>query len=224
MYRLKASGDTTWNYYRSVNDSIAIMGENMNALVESNYTSNRKLLFRYPFNYQDSLSDPWQSYNAQGKVFRKYDGWGNIITPLGSFNNVARILTRDTITSPSFAIRTRYTWYTVNPLIPVAEYNESNGQMSFLYVFNTSVENVGSYSSISEVSPNPFGSHATLHINKPVKDMELSIMNTLGQVVRQMPITGAATAIERNELAPGLYFYKVQSPEGIVTGGKFVIE
>ena len=65
--------------------------------------------------------------------------------------------------------------------------------------------------------PNPFNTYANLEISRVEKVKSIRLFNIMGQVVRNIDYTkGEAMVIERNGLASGLYFLRIQSDRIVV--------
>jgi len=56
------------------------------------------------------------------------------------------------------------------------------------------------------------------------KEIKLTIVNTLGQTIKQVPIIDAETSLELDNITTGVYFYQIQNNQGILKTGKIVIE
>ena len=74
------------------------------------------------------------------------------------------------------------------------------------------------------VSPNPFQTSTELHTGKEFLNGELAIYNALGEQVKQQPISGQTSTIERDRLDGGIYFIKVSKPGGSFVTGKLIIQ
>ena len=79
---------------------------------------------------------------------------------------------------------------------------------------------------INSAFPNPSKDVSTLRFeNKSNQALTLFILDTEGKIVRTMSnIFTDNVAIERKELANGIYFYKLKSEETIVAKGKLIFE
>jgi hypothetical protein len=72
--------------------------------------------------------------------------------------------------------------------------------------------------------PNPFSSHATLTTGEWFSNTSLTVYNVRGQVVRKLTgLQGNKITVSREELATGLYFYKLEKDHGEIVSGKFII-
>ncbi|HYD20170.1 MAG TPA: T9SS type A sorting domain-containing protein [Flavipsychrobacter sp.] len=222
--RRRMSGDTTYTYFTDLGSQLIINGENMGAVNAADYTNNPKVLFNFPMNYGDSLSDNWQNNTNSGRVKRYYDGWGTLITYFRPYNNVARIKTIDsTLVGSNWNVVTSYTWYTTDTILPIAFYHVPSQQMTILRTDPLSVKNVAG-KNVVQLASNPLREQSTLYIDQPAPGMKLVISNAMGQVVREQNVTGNKTIIDRGNLSSGMYFYQVVSPRGIHAKGKLAVE
>ena len=75
------------------------------------------------------------------------------------------------------------------------------------------------------VSPNPFSESAVVTMTglEGAQSHELKIFDVLGNEVKNLLITGKQTALERGNLADGIYFYKIISADKNIITGKFVV-
>jgi hypothetical protein len=217
------NGDTFYNYYTDVGSEVIINAENMGAPFYYKYpTSNTKLLFVFPMNYQDVFTDTFSSNHGGGYVRREYDGWGTLMTNFYTFHNVVRIKTTTTF-YPDSTIS--YDWYTTDAYIPVAHYEVASEQMTILKMFPVSVENTTSATVPKTIlSPNPFKEQATLYVENVIPGMKFIITNAMGQIVKQADVISNNTVLHKEGLSSGVYFYQVRSKEGVFANGKFVIE
>lgn len=83
----------------------------------------------------------------------------------------------------------------------------------------TGIQNDNKLSNVS-VFPNPANQNATLKFDNSIKDeFTLSIFDSRGQLVQtKTGITSGEVMIERNNLAEGFYFFKLQSAEKVLSG------
>ena len=107
-------------------------------------------------------------------------------------------------------------------------------QAAYYYVDNISVQKV-SYTGVPQVAaavndclvyPNPFTETTTLTFNNPsAASASLSIYNMQGQLMRSIEdITGNQVTVERDGLAAGMYFYRLQSDKGVIGQGKMTVK
>ncbi|MFI5218622.1 MAG: T9SS type A sorting domain-containing protein [Bacteroidia bacterium] len=76
------------------------------------------------------------------------------------------------------------------------------------------------------IYPNPFGDEATLQISNDLlsRKCELVIYDLLGHRVKQITIVNQHTALHKENLTDGIYFYVLTVKDEVVKKGKFVIE
>jgi hypothetical protein len=88
-----------------------------------------------------------------------------------------------------------------------------------------SVRSISS-SDIIDIYPNPFSESLTLQIYSATSgsNYKFGIYNVMGQEVMQSMINQSKTIIPRGNLSPGIFFYKIESSEGIVQTGKIIIQ
>lgn len=65
-----------------------------------------------------------------------------------------------------------------------------------------------------KVYPNPAGDHFFIEVSA-LKDYKVTVLNQIGQTVYHSAFTGNKTDIETAQWPDGLYFVRVESPEGI---------
>jgi len=66
-----------------------------------------------------------------------------------------------------------------------------------------------------EIFPNPFATNVT--VKSDVKISEIKLLNALGMLVSEQRLNGSESAIFTNDLAPGMYFLKIETEKGIAT-------
>ena len=75
------------------------------------------------------------------------------------------------------------------------------------------------------VSPNPFISSTTLSMNIVLKNANLIIYDILGkEIKRRDNISGQEIFIDRDNLGNGIYFYRLEENNKIVSTGKLIAE
>jgi len=92
----------------------------------------------------------------------------------------------------------------------------------------SSVDNIVEVDQKIKVFPNPFSVSTTIQIQAPSlsnsnKTFSLDLYNVLGVSVRNIESTSGKITLHRDNLAPGIYFYKVSVDNIIFSKGKIVI-
>ncbi|MBK7667784.1 MAG: T9SS type A sorting domain-containing protein [Sphingobacteriaceae bacterium] len=78
--------------------------------------------------------------------------------------------------------------------------------------------------SVVNVYPNPTTGLITLVISDVTKATELEVFDAIGKKVLTQTISNSQTLINMNELANGIYSYRVKNSEGYISQGKLVKE
>ena len=88
-----------------------------------------------------------------------------------------------------------------------------------------SVQSISS-SDVMDIYPNPFCESLTLQINSATAgtNYKFGIYNLMGQEVMKSMVNQQKTVIQRGNLSSGIFFYKIESNEGIIQTGKIIIQ
>ena len=89
-----------------------------------------------------------------------------------------------------------------------------------------SVQNVLS-SDVMNIYPNPFGERATIELKDMaigMKDLRILIYDLIGKEVYKSEIKARTTEIERGNLSPGIFFYKIAGQEEVLQTGKIIVQ
>jgi len=200
--------------------------------------TNPSTLMIYPFSYNNTFSDTYfGSYTFEGLETHESgtsnvvaDGWGSIITPAATYNNVLRVKTeREHIDSVFmedmflYATITNYTdfaWYAPNIKSPVFAITLSNctGVCDTVGYYTTSTQQVVNIENNIEdfkVYPNPasdkillsFSTHKTGKITISVVDLT---GKEILQYQKNLILNGLQSFdLSLNKLENGLYFVKI---------------
>ncbi len=95
---LAEESDTAWSYYKLANGRWTRLGE-QSAAFQSGEWANPLDVAKVPWSYNETINDDAQhQFSSQGTTIRrtgtitaKYDGYGTIVLPQGTFKNVIRI-------------------------------------------------------------------------------------------------------------------------------------
>lgn len=199
-----ADGNTLYSYYSAQNNGIYKLGEGVSDDVpfEVDYLANSKLWVKFPFVYNEQITDTWAGASESGTETIVYDGYGTIITPFATFNNVVRIKEiREDYTS--------YTWFSTNPVFQIFEI-----ATQFSVIAKNIPEQVLKTDKLLMADPfamypNPASDFVILD----TKGIEgrLVMYDASGRQVKQIDIRDGLQHLEVSDLSPGMYFYTVQS-------------
>lgn len=204
----------------------------------------------FPFAYTNTFSDTWAAqfvsggytYFRSGTTTVTADGWGTLITPLGTFNNVMRVhFVQDYQDSLYIGVpyvmnyyNDEYMWYR----------NYTHAQLAAVYTLTTpSGSNAGGlYLSspvgindmndmISEytISPNPTSDLVKLDYTLTEnKKTEVKIFNSLGQIVLNQMNENTVQGLNTQELnvatlPEGIYFAEILLEGKVAVTKRFVV-
>lgn len=238
VYRTHAlnliSSDTTWLFYKTNPTNTELVGQfsqNQNEVCDY---SNFELARPIPFQYLDSVTDtfesncPYSTYNIhkEGNVKIKYDAFGTLKLPHGTFNNVGRVktvkeqiatstsggitvVTNYKLTSYTYVLNSSIGIYTIAYIdvlgtsagIPFSLPTDTSGTFSIfdLETLN-SIENTSSSLSIY---PNPCTDHITFTGETNFKSF--AIIDLSGRIVASDLIKNTIN-IETSNLQQGSYY------------------
>ena len=198
------------------------LANNVTATTGDNYSVNPKTMLPFNFHFNDIVIDTFYK-NAVGPytVTMTYDGYGTIITPYGTFNNVERV-------KRSFGGNDYYyDWYATSPYVYiVVSYDNNTQQYTFTGSSATGINKLaGSRASVS-VCPNPFSGETTVSV-KTTEDMsraKLMLTDVTGRVVKVLPANKPSITLSRDGLCSGTYFYSIYNNDGCLAHGRISVE
>lgn len=74
------------------------------------------------------------------------------------------------------------------------------------------------------VAPNPFSNRAVVTFHNGIVEGQLKLSSLTGQLVRTYKVNGTQVIIEKNDLAPGIYFLNVVTGQGTSVAEKLIVE
>lgn len=193
------------------------------AMADFVYADHEKR-FVFPMNFNDSFSDVFygtsnamQTINRNGNNTVTYDGYGTIITPIGTYTNVIR-LHRQVSWADSMQTGTDvcsgnyYYWFVAGTRYPVAQIWSVNcsGGPSLGAMFLQSVT-IGQEEWVVQplsfvVFPNPVSSALTIQCTTGCVGKSAMLADVSGRVVRTFTITSTSMDVNVNDLENGIYF------------------
>ena len=193
---------------------IELLASTTATAIEEDFTPNT-LFIPLPFSYNSSYSDTFQSTTDATLTTRVnfYDGYGTLITPFGTFNNVIRIKQTDDGDDI-------YNWIAVNPYRPLmfGQFTP-NGSITFCQNTNLST-NAVTYNKKLFIFPNPV--KAILNIEFTNFSIDKIVVNdALGKIVLQK--SRNTNQINVESLASGIYTIQIFS-ENHIYHKKFIKE
>lgn len=170
--------------------------------------------FIFPYIYNTIINDTYQIYVGDDSSFSStYDGYGTLITPFGTYSNVIRQKSVETLGAITY---TDYSWFSTNPFKSIMEIyftndingNSTNGVQIFSNFAPLSLTAFNKENSI-KVYPNPTTSILNLHFSNAVTLDKLVIIDISGKTVMQQ--TKNITQINVEKLPAGVYILESYS-------------
>jgi hypothetical protein len=225
VFNTTIQGALTYNYMISQSNKLAFLGAQIGTVPGSGayYTTAYPGPFlEFPFNYGDIVKDSFQRVGQPiDTITLSYDAYGTLKFFNGTYTNVFRVK----YVSPG---KLDYIWWATNPLMPILDYEPTNGTFT-VYDFTPIPSGINSQkieAPVVSIAPNPCGTTAVLRVHFSAGNTAAVclLQNSLGQKVKEIPLSGEETTISRNDLPEGLYFYEVRSNNTVLGGGKLVFE
>ncbi len=190
---------------------------------------------RYPMTYGDSYTDTFSGtiettliVNRGGTAEVTVDGYGTLITPAGTFNNVVRVYTQmdyeDELSGSVIATydEVRYMWFDVESGVPLMLYSDLSSSLgtsvlSASYLEATPVSTSSPLAKEIDLSvfPNPTADLITIDYTLSENTLTtVSVTNLLGKeiilVSDEKQIAGThQSSIDLSSFSNGTYFVKV---------------
>lgn len=191
--------------------------------------------FPYPIEYQDAGSDTYAGnligmggeFPLTGTQSYEVDGWGTLITPYGTFENVLRITRTATETLGGgltvLTERTQTSWY--SPDYPVAVLDivtDFSSTMGMPLDSTQTISAMVSYTPNNTVGiddhnpentfiiyPNPTTDQISINFEGLNQNTILKIYSTTGKLTKEVSLT-ANEKIDVSALSPGIYIAVIQ--------------
>ena len=215
------AGSDHYFYYNVLSDRLEAVADDVTNTGDSNvHTANPRTKLKFPFAYGETVVDTYSQGSNTYTNTITYDGYGTLITPTNTFENVVRIKWQQGWTGGGGNFH--YDWWSLDPLMPVFQY--ATGYAMQWAPIGVGIEERAGTGTVG-VQPNPFTEYTTVTIDATTlaNSPRLTLINAMGQVVRTLPLTSTRTQLERGTLANGLYVYHVRTAGGAVATGRFIV-
>jgi len=213
---------TIYEYDIVSNTKWEMLAGNVTASSGDNYTANPKTMVPFSFHFSDVVVDTFYK-NATGPytVEMTYDGYGTLVTPFGTYNNVIRM-------KRSFGGNDYYyDWYSTSPYLSiVVSYDNNTQKFTFTGSSTTGVNKVTAAKANVIIYPNPFSETTKIAVNT-TEDLTKAIFtlaDLTGRVVKEMPANTHELLLSREGLNPGIYFYSINTNGLCLAKGKISIQ
>ncbi|MDW3652312.1 MAG: T9SS type A sorting domain-containing protein [Bacteroidia bacterium] len=252
-------GDTIGNYlfYRESNDSLFLLGAALTRIPTGDTTwfmlnEDPQLSLAFPISYEDVQTDSFAGTNwvqVQGNLFMQKrrgsithtaDAYGDITTPLGTFNNALRIKTEERVydtlvvmgfpASTSIQEITRYAWYVEGEkylIMQMDSISTSPGTLTKQAQYRTEAlataidPEILSKMIDFRLFPNPANKAIRLSFQLPQRaPVQIEILNMMGQKIllkEYAEIASFEDELSIDQLPQGSYLLRVFTPLGSIS-------
>jgi hypothetical protein len=194
-------------------------GYNIAAGSGYSYTTNPKTLFEFPFVFNTSFIDSYQSQSDPNPISDTiiYDAFGTLIMPFGTYNNVIRkkiSLSDGTI---------NYSWWNSNPLYPILEADNVENN---IYIYQpTLVSNNKElvFESEISISPNPTNEKTYINFNNEQKNISITIFDEVGKELKNIKFSGKQFILDRSNFVNGIYYINFKNSNGELVCKKLIV-
>ena len=224
--------DQTAEFFKITNSSMVLkyLGTTFNEISQLTEYSDDYLAMEYPFAFNDQLSDTYAYIMeivlggmtsvmiSEGTINTIADGWGSIITPVGSYSNVLRIKTivvdnyetwyNGELFASGTDIQTSYSWYhesCVYPVMSIGYYDETSDYALIRHC------SMGTHITENEVLPlsiypNPAINVLSIDNNRGSNDCFISIYDCFGNLMLKQLANTPLTNISTLSFPNGVYY------------------
>jgi hypothetical protein len=205
-----------YKYFNSSSSILEQSGNDIPANCNGGATfSNPRMIMIFPFNYTNSSTDPWVSSTSSGTITLTYDGYGILITPFGTYNNVVRVTNTD-------VSGTSTVWFNASPIYQIMTIDAGNNTIILsnetLGIDETVISNAVA------LFPNP--SNGIFSFTKAISlpNAEVEIYNLCGERIYSNKFISDKMTVDLSKKAKGVYFYKILSQGIHISNGKISIQ
>ncbi|MCC7233360.1 MAG: T9SS type A sorting domain-containing protein [Bacteroidia bacterium] len=181
----------------------------------SDYTPDPRTLLIFPFNFNDSVTDSYQKVGGvQNTVTITYDGYGTLITPTATYNDVVRIR------ADYGNGLVDYQWCTLAPLFWVAVFDHDSNTLTYVDIMSSGVSSQELNDFSFDVNTDPSGNALT--IPKIPTGSNLRFTDINGKILCDMVTSHESARLDISGFANGLYSIQVVN-KGRVENRKIII-
>ena len=248
------NGSSLNDYYNSQNNIFEYMGWDQPSFSIPNFRVGLTYIdpptyLTFPFSYGTIINDSYLHYEPTSDLVSIFstkttasvttvsDGYGTIVLPSTSINNVLRIKKTEVVIDSTFdsnflqsvqtSTLTTYLWldlYNHAPLLEIS-YTTNNGtttkKVTYIPTPSSGIKDNSRSDLSMAVFPNPFNISTTITINSDLRNnYELKIYDIVGKEIRSYDNRSFITEngkikiiIERGNLQEGMYLYKILTSE-----------
>jgi len=209
--------------------NLVYMQSDSNELVELGINdqiwNNPRTMLRFPLTYLDTFTDTGTYYSGSlnwiWHVSGVADGYGTIILPYGTVNNVLRVREDvDNWTGQGWVSQLTYSWYQPGTHTPICRYWTDFMDDFFHYrtPFSTGMNPLAENSG-GRVYPNPFSDQVVVYIPEaPLGDALLQVFDMSGKLMHHEFVNAAphkSFSVQLGDLSKGNYILELCSDETV---------
>ncbi len=233
-------------YYSGSSSALEFHGMDIPGTITIPYTDPEDML-RFPFTFNDTYTDNWSAYFASsGMTFHREgtstvtaDGYGTLITPEGTFNNVLRVHINQVYQDSANIAGSPYILnYNADSYIWYKEGYHTHLASTYSLTSTAGPQTYASYISSPPVStdeitaeikceiyPNPASELVNISLSEARQDVELRIVNALGQQFNVPVVSGQSSVqLDVSQLQDGLYFIQIFNEDKILTTKRILVK
>ena len=183
-----------------------------------NFSPNPQTLIEFPFTYNKLINDTYATTNdpnANTPFSLKYDAYGTLITPFGTFMNVYRVKKTD-------GLYPEYSWYLPNSnYLILAVSFDSNGVTTVKFNNHLSL-NVNKNETKINILPNPSSRFFEIqNTSKNTHQLNFKIIDLTGKMV-MFGVSKYNTEINIEGLKTGVYIVEIYENDTFMYNRKMV--
>lgn len=213
--RIDVEGNQFYTMYTISDNSMEIVGSvYVNSFPLStipNYLTDTEKSFQFPYTFNSIIDDTAETATSTSptQVNIVYDGYGTLLTPFGTYNNVIRCKETRSWTANTL---TYYHWYNPNPFYEIMEGNfdaASIGESNNITIYkNTTFLDLPKNEKFAfAMYPNPTDGDLFLRAAENGQNLSASVFDTSGKLVLRAALQG--NKIDLKELCGGIYVVKI---------------
>jgi hypothetical protein len=181
---------------------------------DKSYLHDTKIYVVFPFTYNQEVTDSWMRQDhLTGTALRKYDAYGTVKTPFGTFANAFRIK------SSSGGGPDTYTWYVIENgnLIPLVSINNENNTTVIFKNVTVSGNADAQSAVITKVYPNPASDLLNIQTSKTISGLRVADASGLFK-----SCSYTQNSADISSLSSGLYMLILNFEDGTTSVSQFV--
>ena len=207
-----------YHYIKVSSNGLEIIAQVGN-FVYSDFTANPSSVLQFPFTYNSEYIDTFELAGdpTEYSITRKYDGYGTLVTPFGTYTDVIRQRSdEDGYIS--------YFWLHANPFFEIMGANEVEGSV---VIFNPTTLNTSQFAADGQkisISPNPTQDVVFVDnfYGNPFYTLKLFSVN--GQLLLEKKIVDAKDYFDLRAFPQGVYLLEVSDPNNKIMAVQKIVK